>query len=207
MRTRSFSARLAALEELEQQAEAQVIEVEAPPDLALMDDAEAFWWAVWRMRQRYMTAELSAPLGPVRFATRLWGRQDVWWHFDTALTARATALMEQLPKPILFLDTWEIAQAIAAIDAGLARLAWSGYDNSRGMQVMCDYRLWPRTQALLDDQDARTDLQLTCDAVNTALELLNRQQHYPQPRDFSQPEMTTLAEWRAWLVSLGEQRT
>jgi hypothetical protein len=61
---------------------------------------------------------------------------------------------------------------------------------------------------LPDDEDAlmdRRDICDTCDAVSKAVDLVNRQIYYPQPRDFSQPEMTTLAAWRAWLTDIGGQ--
>ena len=45
----------------------------------------------------------------------------------------------------------------------------------------------------------------TLRAVGHAYDLMNRQLFYPQPKDFSTPGIATLAEWRAWLVSIGGQ--
>lgn len=209
MRVKSFSARLAALEALEQQAETQTLVVEGPPDLAMLDDQETLWEATLAIRANWLQVHLSAPLGPLYVRPQNWCASAAWNQFYADLAPRATALLDALEKPVVFLADWEVAHVLWAIDAGMVRLAWSGYDNARRMQVMCDYRLWPVAQGepLPDDEDerqARIDLRDTCDAVNKALYFVNRQLHYPQIRDFSKPEMATLAEWRAWLVSLGE---
>lgn len=205
MRTRSFASRLAALEQLDQQA-AQEAE-DGPPNVALLADDDVAFWATMAMRSHNLQVELSAPLGRVVLARRTWGRSDVWHRFYTDLAPRATALLDALPKPIVFLARWEVMDAIAAIDAGACYLTWSEHMRG-GMMVRQFYRLWATAQGtpLLDDEDARQaqiDTMTTCQAVSRAHDLVQRQLHYPQPRDFSTPEMTALDEWRDWLVSIG----
>ncbi len=203
---KSFAARLAKLEALERTAEAAPVIVEPPPNLDLMDDAEAFWQAAWCMRKGFYEPELSAPLGPVRFAVQGRAVTDAWYRFYTALETRVNRLMDAMPKPILFLHPWEIGHAIAAIDAGLCSLPCSGYCNSRGMRIECNYRLelsWGYLSSVEgEEREELLDVQTTLTATNRALDLLNRQRHYPQPRDFGKPEMTTLGEWRQWLEEL-----
>jgi hypothetical protein len=212
MRTsyRSFASRLAALELLEQAAERADADEDGPPNLALLDDDEVLWMATLGMRYNHLQVELSAPLGPVRFTRRTWGTSDAWHRFYTDLAPRATALLEAHPKPIVFLAPWEVEHAITIIDAGECKLWWAEYTNAQGVRVPAYFKISPLAQGtpLPDDEDAlmdRRDICDTCDAVSKAVDLVNRQIYYPQPRDFSQPEMTTLAAWRAWLTDIGGQ--
>lgn len=212
MRTsyKSFANRMAALEALEQQAEVQALidnEVPGVATVEAMEDDEALWNAVLAMRRYSLHVDLRFS----RLALSLSHyRDDRWLAFFEALIDRVQPLLDAMEKPIIFLFPWEIAHAIRAIDAGLCSLSHGGYDNSRGMRVDCDYRLNMRFDYLSGAADeaqreAYREVQQTCDAVVRAVDLANRQLHYPQPRDFSKPEMTTLAEWRAWLVSVGGQ--
>lgn len=204
--TKSFAARLAALEALDQQAEVQSID--GPPDVALMDDDEVLWQATLAIRHHALRVHPRSALGPIWLGLSHY-KDSRWAAFYAAVSARATPLLEPMPKPIVFLAPWEIEHAIASIDAGVCSLSHSGYCNSRGVPVACNYRLGVRWDYLSDaDGDERAalrDVQDTCDAVDWAQKLVNRQRYYPWERDFSKPEMTTLAEWRAWLAGVGEE--
>jgi hypothetical protein len=197
---RSFKARLAALEQLEQEAEAQIVANADIPDVAAMDDDEALWEAVLSVRKGQLLMDLCAPSG--RVVLRATSYLDARWRvFFVALADRVQPMIDAMAKPIVFLASWEVADAIAAIDAGECRLVT--HYVRRVNDILADGAgLCARGQW---SEGADPDLCDTLVAVDEAYNLVNRQIYYPQPRDFSTPAIATLAGWRAWLVSVGGQ--
>lgn len=194
MRVKSFSARMAALEALEAAAEAKRASVPDVPDLGAMDDQAVLWEATLGVRDWCLRVELSAPLGPVRLVAQPMNHPEhtAYWQ---AVIERAQPLFDACEKPLVLLAPWEAQDAIAAIDMGKVIVSWD--EGRRGSEVIhTNHHLWP---AWKDGGAYDADLLDTLGAVRRALELENRQRYYPQPRNFAEPEMTTLAEWRAWL--------
>lgn len=194
---KSIDRRLRELEALERQAEQERAATFELPDVAAMDDESVIWETILAIRGWCFVPQFSARCGPMRFTTR-WFRERCYQDFYNALAARALPLLDALPKPILFLARWEVEDMIAAIDAGQVIVTWSEYVRA-GAQQRQFFRLWP---AWSNGAGYDEELLATCKAIGTAYDLLNRQLHYPQPRDFDAPELETLADWRAWLEGL-----
>lgn len=190
---KSFASRLAALEQQEQQEQEQEAAHADVPNVALLRDDEVAFYATIGMRDCNLTVELSAPLGPVRLARRTWGTSDAWHQFWTALVPRANALLDGLERPIVFLADWEIDDAIAAIDAGRCIVSHH--------YRMIDGTYTPSSHALFDSRFEGYELRVTLHAVTHAAYLEAQQRRYPER--VMDVGMTTLTEWRAWLV---EQR-
>jgi hypothetical protein len=196
---KSIDRRLRELEALEATREQERQAQGAPdlPDVAAMDDDEVLWETTLAIRAWCLHPQLTARCGRIGLARAT--LSDPWYReFYAALAVRALPLLDALPKPILFLGRWEIEDMIQAIDAGWVITTWSEYQQA-GVRKRQWFRLWP---AWSDGAAYDEDLLATCKAIDTAHTLLQRQLHYPQLRDFSEPEFETCADWRAWLEGL-----
>lgn len=153
-----------------------------PPDLSKLDEAELLWECFLELRAGYMKLNWST----LQFEQSIAYRPE-WVRFYQELAERAQPLLDALPRPLVPLATWEVADVIEAIDAGhvTVRCHTSG-----------SVRYWGRlgAAALAGDDE---DLGLALIAVNKAAEWLNMQVN---PNAGPNLPYETIADWRAWLA-------
>ena len=196
MASKSFAARLVALEALE--ATQVVIDQFAPPDLDAMDVDDMLWEAVLQVRAAYLRLVVSAPLG--RVCLELPYRSvSVWNDWRADLARRATPLMDAMAKPIVLLAPWEADDIIQAIDHAQIRVIWS-HRYVDGALVPADYELFTND---VHDRDVNDSVR----AANVARYFVCAQIAGDVSDWRDAPQLTTLPEWRAWLVSIGEPIT
>jgi hypothetical protein len=192
---RSFGQRLEALERLEAEAAAARGSDEGPPDVDTMDDIDVLMWTIDGMRSYCLLdgrGGLSRQI--VVRANRI--RTDRWQKFYDALAPRAQQHIDASPYPFIPLFADEIEQAIALIDAGRcdAPPSWVSAADPWSRGSFYHLRLDGNTGG-----DAEGEAIVK--AVNYAVALWAWQLGHPQMGAW---EMTTAAEYRAWLVALQE---
>lgn len=193
---KSFKHRLEALEALDAAQAARTLgtpDDDRPPDVATLDDAEAVAWALGALVDGQMYTWWERGTG------RLWicelGLKDIEWElFFRAVKGRVQPLIDAAPKPVVLLPRWAIDDTLALMDAGRVDVVdhWPAAAAPHGSF----WRLRVDRCVGTDDEAIRV-----VRAVNKALESWAEQQGLGQVGPW---ELTTLADWRAWLTALKE---
>jgi hypothetical protein len=198
---KTFAERLAALEALVEQAEEAEL-AKRPPALETLSDDDAIWWAVCAWRAGAMNDGLyNVGATKILFHSAALRSSipfyDEWTAFYNALGARVNAMIAASGEPFVPLYGWEIDDAIALIDSGRVDVV-PLHPAAHPLMPSSFYSLRLDRGFTKASTNEEYD---TIRSVYKAKYLLGRQLAYPDAGDKAW-EMMTLAEWRAWLVSL-----